>query len=86
MLILICLYIKFGLTGNPTILQEVIAAKQLGVENNIKIAKYNVVLQTSGSVPQLTKLRRQFLTYSKMQQIETDQIPSLFIQYLNKSL
>ncbi|XP_032453073.1 protein KTI12 homolog isoform X3 [Nasonia vitripennis] len=68
------------------IVNEVIAAKQLGIENNIKIAKYNVVLQTSGSVPQLTKLRRQFLTYSKMQQIETDQIPSLFIQYLNKSL
>ncbi|XP_011500545.1 PREDICTED: protein KTI12 homolog [Ceratosolen solmsi marchali] len=68
------------------IVNEIISAKQIGIDSNIKIPKYNVTVQCSGSVPQLAKLRRQFLTYSKMQQLETEQIPTLFIQYLNKSL
>ncbi|XP_014214937.1 protein KTI12 homolog [Copidosoma floridanum] len=68
------------------IVNEIVSAKQLGIESNIKIPKYNVVLESSGGISELTRLRRQFLTYSKMQQTETDKIPSLFIQYLNKSL
>ncbi|XP_058799111.1 protein KTI12 homolog [Phymastichus coffea] len=68
------------------IINEIASAKQLGIEYNIKIPKYNVILLNSASIPQLTRLRRQFLNYSKIQQIETDKIPSLFIEYLNKSL
>ncbi|KAJ8679939.1 hypothetical protein QAD02_015726 [Eretmocerus hayati] len=68
------------------IVTEILSAKQMGVENNIKISKYNVILKNSASAPELAKLRRQFLTYTKMQQTEPGQVPLLFIQYLNKSL
>ncbi|XP_033211716.1 protein KTI12 homolog [Belonocnema kinseyi] len=68
------------------IVNEILSAKQMGIENDVKIPKYGLTLETSGNVSQLTRLRRQFLTYSKMQQIDPAKIPSLFIQYLNKSL
>lgn len=65
--------------------QDVLSAKKLGIESDIKIPKYNLTINYFGSIPQLSKLRRQFINYSKMQQIETAQIASLFVQYLSKS-
>lgn len=58
----------------------------MGIENDVKIPKYGLTLETSGNASQLTRLRRQFLSYSKMQQVDPDQVPALFVQYLNKSL
>lgn len=66
--------------------QEILAAKQIGIENDVKIQKYGLVVNSSGTAAQLSKLRRQFLTYTKMQQIAPDQIALLFTQYLNSSL
>lgn len=68
------------------IVNEILAAKQIGIENDIKIQKYGHTLKNSGNAAQLSKLRRQFLTYTKMQQVAPDQIALLFIQYLNSSL
>lgn len=66
--------------------KAILSAKQLGIENEFKIPGYNLTVQNSCTAAQLMRLRRQFLTYSKMQQIEINQIASLFVQYLNKSL
>lgn len=71
---------------NVHLFQEILAAKQIGIENDIKIQKYGHTLKNSGNAAQLSKLRRQFLTYTKMQQVAPDQIALLFIQYLNSSL
>lgn len=72
-----------------TVTQEVInaisSAKQLGIENEFKIPGCNLTVQNSHTAAQLMRLRRQFLTYSKIQQIEINQIASLFVQYLNKN-
>ncbi|KOC68668.1 Protein KTI12 like protein [Habropoda laboriosa] len=72
-----------------TITQEVVnailSAKQLGIDSEFKIPGYNLTVQNPCTAAQLMRLRRQFLTYSKMQQIEINQIASLFVQYLNKS-
>ncbi|XP_046480604.1 protein KTI12 homolog [Neodiprion pinetum] len=69
------------------IVSAILSAKQtLGIESNIKIPGYGLTVNRSGTGPQLTRLRRQFLTYSKMQQSEPSQIAPLFVQYLNKSL
>ncbi|XP_068983940.1 protein KTI12 homolog [Bombus flavifrons] len=73
-----------------TVTQEVanaiLSAKQLGIESEFKIPGYNLTVQNPCTAAQLMRLRRQFLTYSKMQQIEINQIALLFVQYLNKSL
>ncbi|KAK2577216.1 hypothetical protein KPH14_003364 [Odynerus spinipes] len=68
------------------IINAVLSAKQVGIENDIKIPEYGLSVQKTGNAPQMMRLRRQFLTYSKMQQINTNQIATLFVQYLNKSL
>ena len=58
----------------------------MGFGNEIRIPKFGLSFESSANASQLTRLRRQFLTYSKMQQIEPNQIATLFVQYLNKSL
>ncbi|KAG7210366.1 hypothetical protein KM043_011901 [Ampulex compressa] len=68
------------------IINAILSAKQLGIESDIKIPKYGLTVQRSGTAAHLTRLRRQFLTYSKMQQTEVNQIAALFVQYLNKSV
>ncbi|XP_043260384.1 protein KTI12 homolog isoform X1 [Colletes gigas] len=68
------------------VVNAILSAKKLGIENEIKILDYNLTVQNSCTEGQLMRLRRQFLTYSKMQQIEVNQIAALFVQYLNKSL
>ncbi|XP_003702806.1 protein KTI12 homolog [Megachile rotundata] len=73
-------------TVTQEVVNEILSAKQLGIESDFKIPKYNLIMQNPCTVAQLMRLRRQFLTYSKMQQIEVNQIATLFVQYLNKSL
>ena len=60
-------------------------AKNIGIESDIKIPKYNLTTNYFGNVSQLSKIRRQFINYSKMQQIQTNHIAPLFVQYINKS-
>ncbi|CAK9798892.1 Protein KTI12 homolog [Anthophora plagiata] len=72
-------------TITQDIVNAILSAKQLGIESEFKIPGYNLTVQNSCTAAQLMRLRRQFLTYSKMQQIEINQIASLFVQYLNKS-
>lgn len=60
-----------------------IPAEQLTVLN----LKLNVELSRSVNMAELRKLRRQFISYSKMHPTEnTGQIANMFVQYLNKSL
>ena len=79
-------YNTFSFTVCFFFMKAILSAKQLGIENEFKIPGCNLTVQNSCTTAQLMKLRRQFLTYSKMQQIEINQIASLFVQYLNKSL
>lgn len=66
--------------------QAILSAQRLGINNDIKIPGSNVTVQCTGTPAKLMRLRRQFLTYSKMQQSGIDQIATLFVQYLNKNL
>lgn len=68
------------------ITNAILSAKKLGINYDIKIPGSDLVVKNSSTMPQLMKLRRQFLTYSKMQQSEIDQIAVLYIEYLNKNL
>ncbi|XP_066603035.1 protein KTI12 homolog [Prorops nasuta] len=68
------------------IINEILAAKQLGVEKEIKISGCSLSVESTGSTAKFLKLRRQFLTYTKMQQCTMDRIAHLFVQYLNKNL
>ncbi|XP_015597496.1 protein KTI12 homolog [Cephus cinctus] len=68
------------------VVNAILSAKRLGIESNVKIPNCQLTLENSSDSSQLVRLRRQFLTYSKMQQIEPSQIALLFVQYLNKSL
>lgn len=68
------------------IVNNIINATQMGAEDKIKIPGYNLTVIAPRNGAQLLRLQRQFITYSKMQQIEINQIAPLFVQYLNKSL
>ncbi|XP_043786020.1 protein KTI12 homolog [Apis laboriosa] len=68
------------------VVNAILSSKQLGIESEFKIPKYNLIVHNPCTAIQLMRLRRQFLIYSKMQQSEINQIASLFVQYLNKSL
>lgn len=69
-----------------SITKAILSAQQLGINNDIKIPGSSVTVQSTGTPAQLMRLRRQFLTYSKMQQSGINQIAALFVQYLNKNL
>ncbi|XP_076763635.1 protein KTI12 homolog [Xylocopa sonorina] len=73
-------------TVTQEVVNAILSAKQLGIECEFKIPGHEGTVQNPCTTAQLMRLRRQFLTYSKMQQIEINQIATLFIQYLNKSL
>lgn len=60
--------------------------QQLGVNYNVKIPGSNVNLERVTAPSKLAILRRQFITFSKMQQNEVDQIATLFVQYLNNNI
>ncbi|XP_032668076.1 protein KTI12 homolog [Odontomachus brunneus] len=68
------------------IVNTILSAKQLGIDSDIKIPSCNMTVRNSATPAHLLRLRRQFLTYSKMQQIGIDLIAALFVQYLNKNL
>lgn len=68
------------------IIDLIIAAHQMGVSDDIQLPDFNLTVNRGLNTVQLIRLRRQFLTYSKMHQIEINQIPKLFVQYLNKSV
>ncbi|XP_029672227.1 protein KTI12 homolog isoform X1 [Formica exsecta] len=73
-------------TITKDVINAILSAQQLGINNNIKIPGSNVTVQSTGTPAKLMRLRRQFLTYSKMQQSRIDHIATLFVQYLNKNL
>ncbi|XP_014476380.1 PREDICTED: protein KTI12 homolog [Dinoponera quadriceps] len=68
------------------VINAILSAKQLGINNDIKVPGCSVTVCNSAAPAHLLRLRRQFLTYSKMQQSGIDQIAALFVQYLNKNL
>lgn len=68
------------------IVNNIMNSTHMGVEDEIKIPGHNLTVRTPRNGAQLLRLQRQFITYSKMQQIEINQIAPLFVQYLNKSL
>ncbi|KAK0089664.1 hypothetical protein PV325_006087 [Microctonus aethiopoides] len=61
-------------------------AEKMGVTTNIKLPGFDLFVERGADAAQLNRLRRQFLTYSKMHQVEVNQIAPLFVQYINKSL
>lgn len=73
------------------VLQAILSAQKLGLEGEIKIPGYKdcVLLTNSANVTpaQLTRLRRQFITYAKLHTTsDISKIGSLFVQFLNTSL
>lgn len=47
----------------------------------------NVILIRTANMSELRRLRRQFITYTKMHPVEdTKKIANMFVQYLNSSL
>jgi protein KTI12 len=72
-------------------LQAILSAQKLGLEGEVKIPGYkDCVLLTNGAnmtAAQLTRLRRQFLAYTKLHPSnDISKIGSLFVQFLNTSL
>ncbi|CAH1642950.1 unnamed protein product [Spodoptera littoralis] len=73
--------------------KQILEAKQLNMDGEVKFPDYPGCVLDAGNTqlvnPQkLLKLRRQFLTYAKMNHSneETSKIGRYFIQYLNKTL
>lgn len=72
-------------------LQAILSAQKMGLEGEIKIPGYkDCVLLTDGAnmtAAQLTRLRRQFLAYTKLHPTnDISKIGSLFVQFLSTSL
>lgn len=72
-------------------LQAILSAQKLGLEGEVKIPGYkDCVLLTNGAnmtAVQLTRLRRQFLAYTKLHPSnDISKTGSLFVQFLNTSL
>jgi len=73
------------------VLQAILSAQKLGLEGEVKIPGYkDCVLLTDGvnmTAAQLTRLRRQFLSYTKLHpNNDISKIGSVFVQFLNTSL
>lgn len=68
------------------ILKAILSTQQLGVNYDIKIPGSNVNLERVTTPSRLAMLRRQFVSFSKMQQNEVNQIATLFVQYLNNNI
>lgn len=72
-------------------LQAILSAQKLGLEGEVKIPGYkDCVLLANGAnmtAAQLTRLRRQFLAYTKLHpSSDIGKTGSLFVQFLNTSL
>lgn len=73
------------------IVSAILSAQKLGLEGEVKIPGYkDCVLLTNGvnmTAAQLTRLRRQFLSYTKLHpNNDISKIGSIFVQFLNTSL
>ncbi|XP_047004061.1 protein KTI12 homolog isoform X1 [Schistocerca americana] len=72
------------------ILSAILSAQKLGVDSEIKIPGFKDSVRTNGvklSVPQLSRLRRQFLSYTKLHPSnDISKIGPLFIQFLNSNI
>lgn len=66
--------------------QEIIEAEKLGITNDIKLSRHNLSVDRGANAAQLNRLRRHFLAYSKMLHVEVNQIPLLFVKYLNTNM
>ncbi|XP_049837408.1 protein KTI12 homolog isoform X2 [Schistocerca gregaria] len=68
----------------------ILSAQKLGVDSEIKIPGFMDSVRTNGvklSVPQLSRLRRQFLSYTKLHPSnDISKIGPLFIQFLNSNI
>ncbi|XP_011699562.1 PREDICTED: protein KTI12 homolog [Wasmannia auropunctata] len=68
------------------VINAILSMQQLGINYDIKIPNSSVNLERATAPSKLAMLRRQFITFSKMQQNEVDQIATLFVQYLNNNV
>ncbi|XP_008560096.1 protein KTI12 homolog [Microplitis demolitor] len=68
------------------IINEIIEAEKLGITNDIKLSRHNLSVDRGANAAQLNRLRRHFLAYSKMLHVEVNQIPLLFVKYLNTNM
>ncbi|KAL6259803.1 hypothetical protein P5V15_009714 [Pogonomyrmex californicus] len=78
------LYSLDKITKNIT--DVILKMQQQGIKTDIKIPHSNVNLERTTDPGKLALLRRQFLTFSKKQQNQADQIATLFVQYLNNNI
>ncbi|XP_046388663.1 protein KTI12 homolog [Ischnura elegans] len=71
------------------VVSEILSAYKIGAESNIKIKGSSIDFSSPGGVlsaPQLARLRRQFLSYTKMnppRDEDISAIPVHFVQFLN---
>ncbi|KYN00196.1 PREDICTED: protein KTI12 homolog isoform X2 [Cyphomyrmex costatus] len=68
------------------VINVILSMQQLGINNDIKIPDSSVNLERATAPSKLAMLRRQFITFSKMQQNEVNNIATLFVQYLNNNI
>lgn len=66
--------------------KAILSVQRLGTNFDIKIPGSSVNLERVTTPSRLVMLRRQFLTFSKMQQNGVDQIATLYVQYLNNNI
>ncbi|XP_012538385.1 protein KTI12 homolog [Monomorium pharaonis] len=64
----------------------ILSMQRLGTNHDIKIPGSSVNLKCATTPSKLAMLRRQFLTFSKMQQNKVDKIATLYVQYLNNNI
>ncbi|XP_025991329.1 protein KTI12 homolog isoform X2 [Solenopsis invicta] len=81
-------YLYKGKLPKPNLSTQsaILSMQQLGTNCDIKIPGSSVNLERVTTPSKLAMLRRQFLTFSKMQQNEVNQIATLFVQYLNNNI
>ncbi|XP_034946191.1 protein KTI12 homolog [Chelonus insularis] len=68
------------------IIDEILEAEALGITSNIKLKRFNLFVERGASASQLSRLKQSFLSCSKMLQMNTEEIPFLFVKFLNQYL
>ncbi|XP_045483205.1 protein KTI12 homolog [Harmonia axyridis] len=70
------------------IVASIIKAKKQNLVGKVQIPEFeNLYIDVSKvSIPDLSRLRRQYISYSKLNPPNSQEISSLFVQYLNTSL
>lgn len=71
------------------IISDITSARKIGIMGSVPVqgTAVKVDVPDQMNAAQLNRLRRQFLTYSKMHSTSTtlDKVPQLFVQYLNSN-